>query len=495
MIPFIIFMGSFILRLTLISKGPYHIDCLLLAIQAEETLDTLQLQFQYGTGYPLTMLLASFFILIARTISISDPVIAVNFMSVVFGSLSVAVFYFLVKKFFDASTAFFSSILFSISPIFLSVSVYGKSHTPSMFFLLLGLYFLIIFLKQESKKDLFYAGLFIGLFGAARSQELILMILPIVFLYFSLAQKDKFKNFLVLFSLIIAVSGLFHLPLIIQLFQKSRYSSQLSYYWSVNFLINFMGIFSTRLILCFNYFIKTFTNVGLLLSLAGFVMIGRYQFALLGFLLLWILVPLGFYGNLYSTLDARFLTILLPPFFIGQGIVFSKLLRKNLLIKLMSYCLFVIIICKLFTTIYPVLKFRHDHAILPDFALWITDMTEPNAYIIAADENRFLTYYGDRAMIGRPVTVLRRTDESELLKFKRKVDHLLNQEIPVYITTAGLYAYNRDSHFSNFFDRYYSKDYVGKNYYEDWHRGSLELKIYLMSLYRVYKRQEQDLKI
>ena len=143
LIPLLLFFISFLLRLSLISKGPYHLDSLNLTLLAEKTLETGSLQSQFGPGYPLTVILAALFIFVSRIFSQNDPILAVNFMSVVFSSLCIPVFYAITDKLFGRLTAFLSAIMFSLSPIFLGVSVFGKSHTPSLFCLLVGLFYLL----------------------------------------------------------------------------------------------------------------------------------------------------------------------------------------------------------------------------------------------------------------------------------------------------------------------------------------------------------------
>ena len=158
LIPFFLFLLSFLLRLSLISKGSFHVDCLNLAIQAEQTLETHSIHHLFGSGYPLTVILGAIFILISRIFSVRDPVIAVNLMSVVFSSLCVLANYSLVKKLLGKTAALFSSILLSLFPPFLVLSVYGKSHTPSLFFLLAGISSLLSFQTTGKKQHIRRSG-------------------------------------------------------------------------------------------------------------------------------------------------------------------------------------------------------------------------------------------------------------------------------------------------------------------------------------------------
>ena len=82
----IIVLLSFILRLALLSKGPYNLDSFQLALIAQDSLDNLRYNFLHGTGYPLTVLFGSAFIFLTRLFGVTDPVISVNFMCVFFST-------------------------------------------------------------------------------------------------------------------------------------------------------------------------------------------------------------------------------------------------------------------------------------------------------------------------------------------------------------------------------------------------------------------------
>lgn len=172
----VIFFFSFILRLFLISAGPYHIDCLALSINAQKTLDTFAFEHQFGPGYPLTIITGSMFLAFLRLFSLDDPVLAVNFMSVTLSSLTVLVFYHFLKNTINARAGMYGALFLSLHPIFLSLSVYGNSHIVCVFFLILSLYFLTCpFLKARY----IYFSLALGLMGAGRVQDMVLMIIPI----------------------------------------------------------------------------------------------------------------------------------------------------------------------------------------------------------------------------------------------------------------------------------------------------------------------------
>ncbi len=498
LMPFFLFILSLILRLALISKGPYHVDCLDTTVSALKTLSTGQLHFVFGPGYPLSILLAAAFIYVAKLFSFSDPVVAVNLMSVVFSSLCIFVNYLLVRKLFDESSAFFSSIMFSLFPIFLGISVYGKNHTPSLFFLLLGLLLFLHFQTTQKKWHLILSALSWGFMGACRLQDLILMIIPIIFFFYfptgpwtsentSLKSLRSKTASLLLFIFIIAIVVLiFHVPFFLQS-DSTVYLNQLFNFWNLGLTSNFRGLFSISFGLSLTMIIFALTPVGAFVSLLGFLKLFKFNKRLFLFLLLWFFIPLLFYGNLNTT-TSRFLVISVIPIFMVQGYFFSYLLSfQNRFFEravLFSFCWMTLL---LFSQIFPILHFRHQHALLPDWARWISKTTEPNAIIITSDEGPFIEYYGERKILYRP-TALFIYDEEHMQSFKKTVDQFLKENIPVYITSSGLHSYDFQKIFINWMIQNYELIYRTEHFSEDWHAGETVLRVGIEKLYQIHKK-------
>ena len=323
----------------MISKGPYNLDCLELAIKAEQTLETFQIQPQYGPGYPLTVLMGAFFVFLSRLFSIQDPVFAVNFLSVVFSSFCILSYYFLAKKLFNETTAVFSTVMLIVCPIFLGVSVYGKNHTLSLFFLVQGISWLISFFKTADKKYFWGAALFLGFMGAAREPDLVLMILPISFFLYGFQNKDdgfskQFPRLLGFWLFIFFIVLLFHLPFLGK--EVSTVGNKVINLWEIGFQKDFLGLGSLVLPISIKFLAKTLTSLGLILAGLGLFMLSSKCPRIFGFLLLWVAVPLLFYGN-KETLAPRYLTLILPPLLLGQGYLFNQLILKKAFWKWTGY--------------------------------------------------------------------------------------------------------------------------------------------------------------
>lgn len=488
LIPLSIILSSFLLRLSLISKGPYHLDCLNLAIKSQLTLDTGVLQNLFGPGYPLTVILGAFFIFLGRLFSIQDPVIMVNFMSVVFSSLAVGLLYIICRNEFDSRTGIFASLLFSITPIFLGISVYGKSHAPSTCFLLASIYFLLQNNKNTSTKKLVFSAIFLGFMGACRVQDALLMVPAMTYLLFLNREsfKKNFFNMLVFWAIAGFVVILYHLPYVLS-DQNPFFKKQFSHFWGQGVTHSFRGILSPALLIAWDYFLRTLTPLGIMITFFGlffsFLKDHKHTF----FLVLWFFVPLFFYGNLY-TIAPRYFAFSIAPLFIFQGYVLSVFFTYKPPYKIIAILLFLSTAYMSFGEIYAPLAFRHKNALLPEYAQWVKSITEDNAIIlIGSDHGTFMKYYGGLNVKQKPNGRFLLKDE-ELLAYKKDLDDLLDRGIPLYISLSDIHCYDLHKQFEFLFNEFYELETVGGHYNEFWHKGSFSQIIYYETLFRLHKK-------
>lgn len=490
LVPLGLFVLSFLLRINLISKGPYHLDCLALAINAQQTLETYQLHYQFGTGYPLTIILAALFIAITQPFNGHDPVFAVNFMSVTLSSLSTLTFYLFIKNTTNNRTAFASALFFCLHPIFLGLSVYGNSHVVCVFFLLLSLYSLT-YPVEKFRSPLFC--LCVGLTGAARLQDMILTLPALVIFWFSINNKIPLsfrkKTFSLTLCLIgsILIAASFHLPYVLGK-AHANYSSQFKTFWNIGLSTNFLGLFSPYLIRAINIIFFSTTLAGIIVAWIGLQKMFKLCacLALAALTLFW--VPLLFYGNIMTSVPRFFLISVIPLcFLMGYGM--DQLLstpKKITKFAAAALCAIIVILPNA-TNIFPILFFRHSHALLPDWAQYVKNQTEPHALVITGDDELFFNHYAKRKTLYRP-KALTRLDESEFNDFKRNLSTHLANQIPVYITSTGLSTYNPDKVFSDYILKNFELEYRAAKVIEDWHSGELLLDKVEESLYRVYPK-------
>ena len=480
----LLFSTNFLLRFFLISKGPYHLDCLTLALNAQKTLQEHTLHYQFGFGYPLTVLLGSGFVFLAKLFSITDPVVAVNFMSVVFSSLSVPILFFLLNNLYgDKRISFLTAIVFSFHPLFLGLSVYGNSHTLSSFFFLTALYF---FTKQPDccRRDIIWGAIALGLMGGSRVQDLVLVAIPIAYLLFTStchrqsrpqSKRMPYKTLWTVGMISLSITAAFHLPFFLFKNHSLDYKNQLKIFIETGLFESYQGLLSKGFWESVGEVLLYFSPGGILFfALGAMQMFKEYQREYY-FLLLWSVVPLLLYGNLLITVP-RYLFLSCIPLIIIFGFSLSFIRSSQKWFKVIFELLFCIVILTSFLRVAPILLIRHTYELLPDWSRYIEQHTPSHAFIIAGDEALFVEHYGHRKTLPRPQEAFI-YQSRDLEQFKEKLDILLEKEIPVYITANGLYAYDPQKIFSGFIENNYQLHSIGGQISEDWHRGELELRV------------------
>ncbi len=490
--PTLLFLFSFLLYLSLISKGPYHNDTLWLVIESENVIKTHHLSYSFGPGYVLATILGALSISLTKIFSLDDPVFAINLISVVFGALCIPTTYGVVKKLLDSTAATFSSLLITIFPLFFGLSTYGKNHTPAVFFLLFTIFHLLSFLETKKRKNLIVAGVSLGLMGATRMQDAIL-ILPALCTLLTLGVRNNRKKISAKFKAcisLIAVALITALVLFLPLFfseDKRTFYQLLSSFWASGVSENFRGIFSPSLFWCARYSWYQFLPMTTILIVCGLIYLLKNSPRIFVFFGVWFLVPLAFYGNLHSIVP-RFLMISFIPLLIAMGYILSLLFKYHVYLRASAVMILATILSLWFLEITPILYFRHQHALMPDFARWLSVVTPSDAEIISGDDGLFMDYYGKRKFRGRPSGVFEPIKVAELKDFKNNLDLALEKGTAVYITSHGLFTYDPERIFSRFLDGHYQLTFIGAFPYEDWHRGETILRIGRQALYKIDKK-------
>jgi 4-amino-4-deoxy-L-arabinose transferase-like glycosyltransferase len=418
--PLSIFLLSFILRLLFISKGPFHLDTLNLSIKAAHFAQTFELQGLFGSGYPLTVILGGIFVFLGKILNFNDPIICINFMSVLTSSIALLYFYVIAEKIYSRTSATFATVLFSITPIFLGLSVYGKSHTPSIMFLLISLYYLLLFKELNKKSLLILSALALGAMGACRLQDMILMIIPISYalLFLNVTSShppsrhtsNLLKTFLIFFSFTSLFIIIFHSPFFLH-GNYAEYKLQWDSFFKQGVSSNYRGFTSDAFLLSFNYILQSTSILGVSLSVCGLFITFLKNKKLTLFLLLWFCIPFLFYGNLWTTAP-RFFLLILPPLFLAMGQALSIGFQKTLIHKTVSVLTITLLAFIYLTSIMPAIHFRASNQLLPDFYQWVASTTENNAYIISGDDRLFIEYYSHRKSFPKPLENLKLSKES-----------------------------------------------------------------------------------
>ena len=481
----VLFVLSFGLRLVLISKGPYSVDTLNLALKAEQLINTFQLTYSYGSGYPLTIVCGAVFVLIGKVTGIQDPVLAVNFMSVVLGAACVPLMLGVTRRLVDDAAAVFAAVFLSLTPIFLAVSTYGLSHTPALFFLLAGIWFLLRYRDGGGNREFILAAVAIGFLGGARLQNLVLMAVPLAFLLWSALPNRRISGF-IRFGMIAAVAMIiWYLPYLLGE-GREAYLSQFVRYKDDSVIPHASpGLLFKPFLNILYHIIHTFTPVGILMIvLGGWLLFKEDRRAAGIFFLLWILLPVALYSRLF-TLVPRFLTIMHPPLCAFMGFFCAHYFRQGRGPRTVAMVLAAVMGVGMLGMVYPVLKARHDRAYIPEYVRWTARIVPENARIVTVDDSLFFRTYSQLNLLSR-FHHQYRTDEDALAEFRRQLDELLRSGIPVYITEHGLHNYDPHRRFADLLTDNYRLEHVGTQTYEFWQESCWQPFRYPRKLFRIH---------
>ena len=473
-----LFGFAFFLRLFFISKGPFHYDAMDLALSAQKTLDTFHLHYEHLPGYPLTVIVGSFFLFIFRLFGVSDPVFCVNFMSVVMGACGVLALFLLVERLFDFNKAVFASLLLACFMPHVAISAFGKSFTLSIFLSLLSATFMLRYTQEKRSPHFIFSAIFLGLCVAARLSD-VLCIVPITWLLFSAGKPPygKVKSFVVFIFITGFVAFIFYLPMF---FENGFFNGG----WALvqQGRGEFLGFFSRFLRGTLRWIPGVMLPGGMILLLIGSgLMIFKKQIRAFIFLSLWFLVLQEFDGNLISC-NVRYLVIAWIPLLVAQGYLLGSLKGKGFYLSLF---IFLAVATTGFVKFVPALAFRHAHALQVDFARWVAQETEPDAVILALDEGIMIEFYGKRTTLGRPSTC-----DKKILNdfFDNKIDPMFHRGQNIYIISTAIFYYDHCRIFREELLKHYDLILMGEMINEDWHHALLYNELGREKLFRLRKK-------
>lgn len=298
--------------------------------------------------------------------------------------------------------------------------------------------------------------------------------------------KNQLRNLFLFISILVAIVALFHCPYF--LYDYNDYSLQLKSFWQIGLTKNFIGLFSTHLLLSLFYLTSAFTLLGMACYGAGLLyLIYRGPRFLLATVLWWI-IPLGFYGNVLTSVP-RFFTTTLPAFIIPMSFYLAYFLRgKNKILKILALVCFLTIIGFPLMMTKETFVRRHHYALIVDLYRWVGAVTQPNALIISSDDGPFVTYYANRKVLIKPERGFKHLLNKQLIDFKKAVDQALNNRTPVYLTEMGLDCYNYYGDFPNFMQQNYRLTWVGRKPLELWYFTPFNPYLIMSGLIKVEKK-------
>lgn len=486
---FFLFLFNFLIRLSLISQGPFYADCLLLAVQAKATLETFTIHYLEGTGLPFTTIMGAVFVGLGKCLGLTDIVMAVNFMNVVLSSLCVPVFYLLLCRLFGGHAALVGALVLSFNTIFLGVSTFGNSQVLAALLFLTGLLLAVQFFQTGKKINLFLSGLSFGLLGAARLQDLAATAPALAILFLirpgMAAKTVRFKDLIVFVLIVFTAAVIFYVPSLVD--RKNFVAADFlpHYMTMISQTLGRVDLSTFRIVL--KWMLTSVSLLGCLGAVAGFWLLAKQNRPWFLCVIGLVFIPMIIFALFWYSLPRIYLIpaiMLIIPLSYACSVL-NKFSPK--LFYLALACLIVSLGAN-GTGIYRTVKFRHEHALLPDFYRWMNQVTEPGAMIIERDHSLFIKYYARRVPLGVPVTLFE-ADPNELMKYKERIEFLLGNNVPVYITDTGLNGFPDHLKFDEFMHVHFEFKHVGDRMIEDWYNDVLVHSVVKNSLYRVRRKK------
>ena len=278
-----LFLFSLILRLAFINEGLWHFDSVDLAKNAELTWQTKTLHYEHGMGFPGMVLLIAVFFGLHSLFGATSSYLSATLVSIFLGAGAVIFLYLFLKELTESEVwSFISSMLFSLAPLYVSVTTYAKSHGPSTFFVLGSLYFFIKYVRKNKLYLNLLAGFFLGYGMSIRITNGLYMAIMFL-LYFDV--KLYFKNFKISFNRvgfkkIFFDANWFLLPLLVVFFclyiPKIK-ASGFDFFFRTAQEVKWLGFFSKMVPFLFKWITPSVTWAGWILCVAGIILVVIFE--------------------------------------------------------------------------------------------------------------------------------------------------------------------------------------------------------------------------
>lgn len=390
LIPIILILVAFLLRLQFISPWLEDWDSVQFAQAMHEF--SLILHQPHPPGYPLYILLGKFFLL-----PLGNDNLALSFLSVLLGSLTVVPLYLLSKKMFGNKIAAISSLIFIITPVHWTLSEVALTNIPGQFFLLFIIYLLFNFLNNK-KAIILISGLFGLMLGIRFTEFPIMVSLTILVIFYHRNLKLALYSFLLF---IIGIS-IWLIPLVL-ITGFDQFLS--SYQWIANYILKHDTLlgqpFSIKMLLSQRLekliFILGlgFTPVILIISIFSLIWIFTMRDYLkdlkIQFLLVWAssyLLPLFFIYNLEVP---RYTLPLLAPLTILNTVFIFNVLKSKIVATIILLLTFLVLFTQAFD---QVKRFKNTTPPVVAAVKFVKENYNPNnSLVVATFTYKHFQYY------------------------------------------------------------------------------------------------------
>jgi hypothetical protein len=453
------------IRLLYLNDGLFHHDSVRLAQAVEESYETRSLKGQINGRYGSVLVNLLVYAPLRFLKLVSNAEKTVILTNALFASLSVLLLYlFLVKIFENTFIPFSTALLFSVSPVFLSISTRGKPHGIETFFILASFLFVASFHKKK-RPILLALSSFAIAFSVLVRESAIIFIPLYIFFYLKpeirsggLSLKKgvlEKRNIFALVLPLVIVLGLGMYYYLYDVLYKTLFQRSTG-------IVSFEGVYSESL---------PYAIADLNFNLNKFYLL---------FFIIWA-STLFYFGNT-TGYAPRFLATVSIPFFLFIALTLNWIYEKN---RPAGTVLLIFLALSMFIRIHPIIEYRHGFSGEKEYALWLREQVPPDSLIIALDDLPFIEYYSGLWAEDRPIG-----DLEEIENWVERIKGLLENGTPIYMVESAFFydpeGVFRDTVFQNF-----HITVVGYHPNEDYHKATISFNKYEAGLYRV---QAKDIK-
>jgi|SRR3972149_3418606 len=485
---FIISLG---LRLIYMNPGLFESDSVGVAIAVEETYKTGNMRGTFNGRYGSTIINLLTYIPYHLITGIESAEKTIILTEIFFASFSVIILFLFLQRIFDNKfISLIAALLFSISPIFLSVTTYGNAIGLEIFFILASFYMLADFHKTNSRIRLAMSSSFIAFSVMIRESALIFI--PFYFLFYlnpvikNSFTKDngkfisfnqevfKSRNLIAAFIPFLLIFGAY----VYYFFYNILYKTLFIPDDGSGKIVEFLGFFSIVFEKSIKDLIFDLNILGIVLFIGGLIIFwksfeNKFYFI---FFLLWAGLFL-YFGNT-STYSPYYLAIISIPFFVFISVFLNYLYKEN---RILGIICIAFIIFLLFAQIRPILDYRHKFSGEKEYALWVKDQVPSDSKVIVMNDDVFFNYYGHLDTLGHPIG-----DPEATNTLMKDINSLLKNGTNMYIVDSA-YSYDPGRIFLIALYQNFDIEGVGMHMVEDYHKATILDTRYNEGLYKINK--------
>ena len=483
-----LFVVSVAIRLWYQNAGLFLFDSVVIAEAVERSFESGTLQGQINGRHGSVLANLALYVpwrLLTGGTSAEQTVLWTNILC---GALAVPAFFGLTSRLMgDRLVAAIAAASFSLSPVYLSVTTYGKPHGLEVLTLCGALYFVLRARDSGRLRDLVFASTIQGF--AILCREAALILLPLFFLlYFSpriqrgwpwlrFAEGSLAPRRLAALLLPLALIGLVAWVTFLGdvVFQTFFAPNSKTVGFKSPFEIRSSGIRA-------GYDLLTdLAYVGLPLAVTGFALCVRNckRRDAAVFLLVWA-AALIFVGNA-SGYWPRMLAPLTPPWFALSGVALAALIRRVPWLgwgATLGFCTL------LFVQIQPVIAFRSEVSGEKAQALWLAERVPSDALILVVDDWVFVEYYTGLETRVHPGA---RASLDEQRAFVQSLVEEANAGRPIYALDSAFW-YDLRKRFRRALRARFELTTVDNAEFEDYHQSALKLNVLTSRLIKLSVR-------